>query len=208
MDRRSLLSMTGTTMAVVLSGCSSTTGDGTSRTSRASNTNTPSSDPNGRGTSPKSASPTDRSFSIPTASECEHASRPTPGSPDARIYPEIPETINKKEAKMFVTAFEDAFQYNRFTDTAETVQTTSTVPTWAAIRAKDGYVVGIDGVVRFSDTRATGTATPGGSGQFNYIVWYYVTNQFVLRGEPEQGTLQRGDNPQLSDAKLVICVNS
>lgn len=201
MNRRSFLTTAGTALLIVGSGCAS------------DRMPLPDQSPE--------TTPTDHdsvTVRTPAPDDCTVVSelRPTPDSPRTREYPSLPESASRAESRSFAVAFERAFRINERIPEYRSIQTEITAPDWATTAMKDGHAVGLDARIQFgtpvtetppaeSPATPTTTATPRPSGFFEYTVYYLVTRQFALRGQPLDGDPKKGGSPELTDARPVAC---
>lgn len=87
------------------------------------------------------------------------------------------------------------------------------VPEWAQHEHRQGYVVGVDGVLKTADvhpppdqTPGTDTPTPVPYLDRPFSAWYFLTPQVALRKEREGGfRVGQQPNPDLAGAEVIYC---
>jgi hypothetical protein len=213
MYRRNVLASAGVALSALFAGCSEGSPPGTSTRSSASSetANQSASTATDVSDSPTTSTETSHRLSVqtPAGGDCRPVAelRPTPDSARAYSYPNYPDSLTASTAESFATAYERAYRHNSRLTEYESVQVSVTAPEWAVSETRDGFAVGLDGRVQFDDTETQTSATPLPSGFFEFSVWYYLTDRFVLRGDANNGSLEEGTEPDVTPADAVACAS-
>jgi hypothetical protein len=134
-------------------------------------------------------------------------------------YPTYPDTITRDTATSFATAYEEAYWHNWVVGQDQMAGTDSvsfvgpSVPEWAFIEYREGFIVGVDGMVRTADAEPPPDVTPGSEtptplpfADLPFSAWYYLTPEVALR-KHRRGYLRGVERPEpdLTDAEPIVC---
>lgn len=207
-SRRDLLRFSTLALATGLGGC-------TSESKPLASTSTPS--PTASRTEPPEAF----GITTPSPGECEEQASPTPSATKElapATYPSYPDEVTGDTAAAFAVAYEEAYWHNWvvrkdwMAGTDEVVFDGPSVPQEARMEHRNGFIIGVTGVLRTADVHTPSDQTPATetSTQVPYLdapfsAWYYLTPDFALREQREGGMEFEQPEPDLSTAETIVC---
>lgn len=161
-------------------------------------------------------------ITAPDPRNCEAQSSPTPTATKELApvaYPTYPDSITRATAPSFAIAYEEAFWHNWVvrTDwlagTDEVVFDGPSVPDSAIIEHREGFIIGVEGMLRTADAEpppdvTTGSETPTSVPYLDlpFSAWYYLTPKVALRKQRQRGLEEiEQSEPDLRSAKTIVC---